>query len=293
MDKPEAAREQARRPYEPPAIVSEQIFETTRRIFALAADEGHGVAGVGVHHVGHLGSPEGKTAVLPKCKTAAQAAVREILTEMSRKTLGGRLAVTLFRPGASHGSEGHRGCANDVEVEERQLIDRVLTGDKAAQRAFYDGHVDRVFALAYRITGDEAAARDCTQLAFMRLFDKLRTFRGQAALSTWVHAVAVSVILQWLRKTKQHRQRAVDIEAGTSLRVVFRVRQRGRRHRAARDRIAAGRYRTVVVMHDIEGHTHEEIGAALGITVAASKIRLSRARKKLKDELADFAGDHL
>jgi RNA polymerase sigma-70 factor, ECF subfamily len=177
-------------------------------------------------------------------------------------------------------------------VEERQLIDRVLTGDKAAQRAFYDGHVDRVFALAYRITGDEAAARDCTQLAFIRLFEKLRTFRGQAALSTWVHAVAVSVILQWLRKTKRHRQREVDIEAAEQVSAPYSafdsvVDDTVRRAIAS----LAGRYRTVVVMHDIEGHTHEEIGAALGITAAASKIRLSRARKKLKHELADFAGD--
>jgi RNA polymerase sigma-70 factor, ECF subfamily len=177
-------------------------------------------------------------------------------------------------------------------VEERQLIDRVLMGDKAAQRAFYDGHVDRIFALAYRITGDETAARDCTQLAFIRLFDKLRTFRGQAALSTWVHAVAVSVILQWRRKAKQHWQREVDIEAADHVSAPCSAFDRvvDDTVRRAIDTLA-GRYRVVVVMHDIEGHTHEEIGAALGITTAASKIRLSRARKKLKDALADFAGD--
>ena len=177
-------------------------------------------------------------------------------------------------------------------MEERQLVERVLSGDRAAQRAFYDGHVERVFGLAYRMTGDETAARDCTPLAFIRLFDKLRSFRGEAALSTWVHAVAVSVILQWRRKTKVYRQREVEIEAADDVaspssafdRVVDDT------IRAAIDGLSR-RYRSVVVMHDIEGYTHEEVAAALGVTVATSRIRLSRARKKLRETLADFAGD--
>ena len=177
-------------------------------------------------------------------------------------------------------------------VQERQLIDQVLRGDPAAQRAFYDAHVSRIFGLAYRMTGNEAAARDCTQLTFIRLFAKLGSFRGEAALSTWVHAVAVSVILQWRRKTKAHREREIDIEAAddvtagrSAIEQVF-----DETVRLAIDALAA-RYRTVVVMHDIEGYTHDEIGAALGITVAASKVRLSRARKKLKSVLADYSGD--
>lgn len=174
-------------------------------------------------------------------------------------------------------------------MQERQLIDEVLRGDPAAQRAFYDAHVGRIFGLAYRMTGNEAAARDCTQLVFIRLFAKLSSFRGEAALSTWVHAVAVSVILQWRRKTKVHREREIDIEAaddvGAAGRSAFEQ-VLDETVRRAIDALAA-RYRTVVVMHDIEGYTHEEIGAALGITVATSKVRLMRARKKLKSALAD------
>ncbi len=177
-------------------------------------------------------------------------------------------------------------------VQERQLIDQVLRGDAAAQRAFYDAHVGRIFGLAYRMTGNEAAARDCTQLVFIRLFAKLGSFRGEAALSTWVHAVAVSVILGWRRKTKAHRERETDIEAAddvgaagpSALEQVL-----DETVRRAIDALAA-RYRTVVVMHDIEGYTHHEIGAALGITVATSKVRLMRARKKLRSALADDSG---
>jgi RNA polymerase sigma-70 factor (ECF subfamily) len=177
-------------------------------------------------------------------------------------------------------------------VEERQLIERVLIGDKAAQREFYDRHVERVFGLAHRMVGDHAAARDCTQLTFIRLFDKLPSFRGEASLSTWVHAVAVNVVLQWRRKTKSSRQREVDLEAAQDIPArdcVFDgiVNETIRR---AIDALGM-RYRTVVVMHDIEGYTHEEIGAALGIGTAASKTRLSRAHKKLKEALAEYAGE--
>jgi len=177
-------------------------------------------------------------------------------------------------------------------VQERELIERVLSGEGAAQREFYDRHVDRVFALAYRMTGDGSAARDCTQTVFIRLFDKLATFRGEAALSTWVHAVAVSVVLQWRRNTARLRQRETCIEAAEDLAAPHSAFDRvvDEAIRGAIDALAFP-YRTVVVMHDIEGYTHEEIGAALGIAVATSKVRLSRARKQLRGALADYAGD--
>jgi RNA polymerase sigma-70 factor (ECF subfamily) len=177
-------------------------------------------------------------------------------------------------------------------VHDRELVDAVLNGDKAAQREFYDRHVDRVFALAYRMTGREIVARDCTQTTFVRLFDKLRSFRGEAALSTWVHSVAVSVILEWRRRHARRRAREVPLhsigEVPTSPRegdgvIDAAVRQ-------AIDTLSWP-YQTVVVMHDIEGYTHDEIGAALGIAAGTSKVRLSRARKKLRDALAEYAGE--
>jgi RNA polymerase sigma-70 factor (ECF subfamily) len=178
------------------------------------------------------------------------------------------------------------------QVEERQLIERVLRGDKVAQREFYDRHVDRIFGLAQRMVGDQAAARDCTQLTFIRLFDRLRSFRGEAALSTWVHAVAVNVMLEWRRKTKNWRRSEVDLEAARDVAAPSPVFDGivNETIRRAIDALGA-RYRAVVVMHDIEGYTHEEIGAALGIGTAASKTRLSRAHKKLKEALAEYAGD--
>jgi RNA polymerase sigma-70 factor, ECF subfamily len=182
--------------------------------------------------------------------------------------------------------------AGSSDVEERELVRRVLGGDKAAQREFYERHVDRIYALAYRMTGAEAAARDCTQSAFIHLFGKLGTFRGEAALATWVHAVAVSVILQWRRKAKW-LGREVEIEAAADVADSTASPSDGVVNDAVRRAIdaLAARYRVVVVMHDIEGYTHEEIGAALGIRIGTSKVRLARARKKLKQSLAAYAGD--
>ena len=180
----------------------------------------------------------------------------------------------------------------DSRADEKRLIGRVLDGDAAAQRELYDALVDRVFALAYRITGQEAAARDCTQLVFIRLFDKLESFRGDSALATWAHAVAVSVILQWRRSTRQSRWREVDLDSAAE------ATEPGSSYddavsdtiRRAIDELGE-KQRVIVVMHDLEGYTHEEIGAALGIAAGASKVRLMRARQKLKEALADFAGD--
>ena len=177
-------------------------------------------------------------------------------------------------------------------MQERELVKRVLAGDPAAQKEFYDAHVDRIFRLAYRMTGDEESARECTQMSFIRIFDKLGTFRGDARLSTWVHTVSVSVILRWRKKVRKLEARHSDIEDAHDI----GVEESGLESivndaiRKAIDALAAG-YRAVVIMHDIEGYTHEEIGAALGIATGTSKVRLSRARQKLKEALADYAGD--
>ena len=77
-------------------------------------------------------------------------------------------------------------------MDERHLIAAALAGDPAAERRLYEAHVDRVYRLAYRMTGDDTLAQDCTQDTFVRVFDRLAEFRGEAALSTWIHSVATS-----------------------------------------------------------------------------------------------------
>ncbi len=177
-------------------------------------------------------------------------------------------------------------------MDERELIARVRAGDGAAERELYDAHVDRVYRLAYRLAGDDGLAREFTQDTFVRAFARLSSFRGEAKLSTWMHAIATSVVLNGLRKVKRLRQRETDLEDAAGLSGARRAAEPDLKRRLARaiDDLPQG-YRTVFVMHDVEGYTHEEIGDALGIETGTSKAQLSRARARLRETLADFAGE--
>ncbi len=177
-------------------------------------------------------------------------------------------------------------------MDERDLIARVRAGDGAAERALYDAHVDRVYRLAYRLAGDEALAQDFTQETFIRAFERLATFRGEAALSTWLHSITTSVVLNGLRKVRRFHGRETDLEHADGVGATKRQAEPDLKVRLKRaiDALPDG-YRTVFVMHDVEGYTHEEIGAALGVETGTSKAQLSRARAKLRAELADFAGE--
>ncbi len=176
-------------------------------------------------------------------------------------------------------------------MDERELIARVRTGDGAAERVLYDAHVDRVYRLAYRLAGDDELAREFTQDTFVRAFERLGSFRGEAKLSTWLHAIATSVVLNGLRKVKRLR-RETDLEDAGGVAVGRRDAEPDLKQRLARaiDDLPEG-YRAVFVMHDVEGYTHEEIGNALDIETGTSKAQLSRARAKLREALADFAGE--
>lgn len=177
-------------------------------------------------------------------------------------------------------------------MDEPELITRVRAGDAAAERALYDAHVDRVYRLAYRLAGDDELARDFTQETFIRAFERLGSFRGEARLSTWLHAIATTVALNGLRKTKRVRTRETVLEAADGVASGVRAAEPDlkTRLRAAIDALP-DKYRLVVVMHDVEGYTHEEIAAALHVEVGTSKAQLSRARARLRTALAEFAGE--
>jgi RNA polymerase sigma-70 factor (ECF subfamily) len=177
-------------------------------------------------------------------------------------------------------------------VDERELLARVRAGEPAAERELYEAHVDRIYRLAYRLTGEDALAQDCTQETFVRAFDGLQDFRGDARLSTWLHRIAVSVTLNALRKVKRLRQRETDLGEVTMMGNGARAAEPDLKTRLARaiEALPDG-YRVVFVMHDVEGYTHEEIGAALGVQNGTSKAQLSRARARLREALADFAGE--
>lgn len=177
-------------------------------------------------------------------------------------------------------------------MTDAQLIADILRGDARAERQLYDAHVNRIYRLAWRMSGDENLARDFTQDTFVRAFDKLADFRGDSSLATWLHSIATSVILNGLKKVKRIHGR--EIGGDELLEVTSTTRHAEPdlkvRLQKAIDALATG-YRTVFVMHDVEGYTHEEIASALGIQVGTSKAQLHRARARLRDDLADFAGE--
>ncbi len=178
-----------------------------------------------------------------------------------------------------------RSSVNDI-----QLITRVVAGDAAAERELYETYVDRIYRLAFRLAGEDELARDFTQATFIRAFEKIGSFRGESSLSTWLHSIGVSVALNGLRKTKRQRSREAPMEEGITVGSTHREAEPDLKERMARaiDSLA-DKYRTVFVMHDVEGYTHEEIGETLSIPVGTSKSHLFQARSKLRVALADFA----
>ncbi|HET6797295.1 MAG TPA: sigma-70 family RNA polymerase sigma factor [Gemmatimonadales bacterium] len=177
-------------------------------------------------------------------------------------------------------------------VDDKELIARVLEGDPSAERRLYDAHVDRVFRLVYRMAGDLDRAKDYTQETFIRAFSRLADFRGEAALSTWLGSIAISVALNGLRKVRRMRDREVALDEAPQMGRLSVEAEPDLKTRLAQaiDGLPDG-YRAVFVMHDVEGYTHEEIASSLGVHPGTSKAQLFRARARLREALADFAKD--
>jgi len=169
-----------------------------------------------------------------------------------------------------------------------ELVERARAGDQAAFRTLYDENVDRIYRLAYRMAGEEDLAMDFTQEAFLRAYQRLDQFRGDAAFSTWLHSITVSVALNGLRKVDRHRRRERSLEDAAPV-----VPGAAHADPGVRERIEVAVdelpeiYKTVFLMHDLEGFSHGEIAEALGVAEGTSKARLSRARARLRSSLGD------
>jgi RNA polymerase sigma-70 factor (ECF subfamily) len=177
-------------------------------------------------------------------------------------------------------------------LSESQLVQRVLAGEAGAERELYDRFVEPVWRLAFRLAGDSDLAQDFVQDTFIRVYGKLGTFRGESSLGTWITAIALSVALNGLRKVKRLRQRETELDEAVAVAGGPRRAEPDLKARLAEaiEALPMG-YRTVFLMHDVEGYTHEEIGTALGVQTGTSKAQLFRARARLRESLADFAGE--
>jgi len=158
------------------------------------------------------------------------------------------------------------------------------SGDQQAFERLYRAHVGRVYGLALRMAGPDVA-EEATQDVFVRAWEKLGSFRGEAAFGTWLHRLAVNHLLSL--RTRRGRERArLDEEEG----VLDRQAARRETPEVAMDLDAAiGRLpdgaRQIFVLYDVEGYKHEEIGEMLGIAVGTSKAQLHRARMLLRGYL--------
>lgn len=180
------------------------------------------------------------------------------------------------------------GGTKDHCVNESQLIARIIAGDRLAGRALYDTHAPRVYSLAYRLSGDPEKAREVTQDTFIRAFSRLAQFRGDAAFSTWLHRIVVSVVSN-SRRSEVRFGREVALDEASSVEASAPEADPDLKECIARavDRLSDA-YRTTLIMHDIEGYTHAEIAGILGVPEGTSKSRLSAARAQLRQDLAAF-----
>lgn len=167
------------------------------------------------------------------------------------------------------------------------LVQRAVAGETAAFEALYRRHVARVHGVLWRLSGMHAAlAEELTQEAFLHAWQGLPGFRGDSAFSTWLHRLAVNLALMRMRTPE--REETVDPD--TLVLLAGGAREFCAGERAELEQAVARlppRARAVLVLHDIEGWRHQEIGAALGIASGSCKAHLHRARGLLRALLGE------
>jgi RNA polymerase sigma-70 factor (ECF subfamily) len=179
------------------------------------------------------------------------------------------------------------------DSNEAELIERAKLGDAQAFQALYDKHKRRVYSLCLRMTANTAEAEDLTQEAFLQLYRKIGTFRGESAFSTWLHRLSVNVVLMQLRRkslpvvsleeTTQGEEDTPKKDFGAEDLALAGSIDRLQLQRAVDD-LPPG-YRTIFVLHDVEGYEHNEIATIVGCSIGNSKSQLHKARMKLRDLL--------
>jgi RNA polymerase sigma-70 factor, ECF subfamily len=168
-----------------------------------------------------------------------------------------------------------------------ELAQNSAAGDTAAFEEIYHRHFRRVYALCLRMMGNPTEAEDMTQEVFLQLFNKIGMFRGDSAFTTWLHRMTVNQVLMHFRKRSTRSEKITD-EGETPVQIVQGTANPNKM--PVVDRIALERalqqlptgYRTVFVLHDIEGYEHYEVADMLGIAEGTSKSQLHKARLKLR-----------
>ncbi len=170
-----------------------------------------------------------------------------------------------------------------VSSADADTIDATLaaSGDAQAFERLYRGHVDRIYGLACRMVGRDEA-EELAQDVFVRAWEKLGTFRGDARFGTWLHRLAINVMLGHRQAAGRARSRFIDAEQPMqSVRAPSGHAEFNVDFDAAVEQLPRGA-RQVFVLHDVEGFKHREVAGMLGVTVGTSKAQLHRARMTLR-----------
>ena len=183
-----------------------------------------------------------------------------------------------------------------MELTDIDLVERVRAGDDDAFRLIVERHSRVLFRAAYRITGNTADADDVVQETFMRAYRQIATFESRAALTTWLHRIAVNCALDLIDSRKRRDSRTEDVEDMTTI----------ASHDASPDRLLlgsemqkavavaldgmSGNERTAFVLRHFEGMPLEEIGKVLGIRLNATKNTVFRAVQKVRQQLQPYMG---
>jgi len=179
-----------------------------------------------------------------------------------------------------------------LPISDLELAQASAAGDEVAFEKIYRAHFRKVYSLCLRMLGNPTDAEDVSQDVFVQLYRKIGGFQGDSALSTWLYRLTVNTVLMHLRH-KQRKQKEEPTE-DESLQGLADLSRLDRRDEVSLiDRITLERaiaqlpsgYRHVLVLHDIEGYEHEEIGRMLGISAGTSKSQLHKARLKLRKVL--------
>ncbi|MEL7310010.1 MAG: sigma-70 family RNA polymerase sigma factor [Pseudomonadota bacterium] len=175
-----------------------------------------------------------------------------------------------------------RASGTEMAVDPADLVARAAAGDRPAYEQLYNRHCGQIYALCLRMTANPAEAEDATQDAFIQAWSKLNLFRGDSAFSSWLHRIAVNVVLTRMRKNKREAERlrlvtpdddnvSVDDHDMPDL-----------------ERAIAGlpdRARQVFVLAGVYGYTHEQVAETLDVAVGTCKAHLHRARQLLAAQL--------
>jgi RNA polymerase sigma-70 factor (ECF subfamily) len=199
--------------------------------------------------------------------------------------------------------KGDRSVYQEIEStssprSNRDLVARAQTGDENAFEALFLQHRQRVYSLCLRMIGNPADAEELTQEAFLQVFRKIDTFRGEAAFSTWLHRLTVNVVLMRLRKKKVTQISLEESVGGDEFDEQKKefgapdLTLKGSIDRLNLERAIAQLppgYRQAFVLHDVQGYEHHEIAEMLGSSIGNSKSQLHKGRARLRKLLRDTA----